>query len=145
MKRNACGILCALALTSHACWAHGFSPDAGSLMANHQDLLSSRTAPQQEGFALEYYPKLRWTDDFSVQIDSITIQGNSLVPNNKLQVAVKDFVGKRVLVDKLSVVSAAIAKAYRDSGYRVKAYIPDQSFSRGRLVVQVIEADPISR
>jgi hemolysin activation/secretion protein len=42
-------------------------------------------------------------------------------------------------------VSAAIAKAYRDSGYRVKAYIPDQSFSRGRLVVQVIEADPISR
>ncbi|BDU55580.1 POTRA domain-containing protein [Limnohabitans sp. TEGF004] len=145
MKRHAYCLLCALVVASGATQANGFSPDAGSLMANHQDLLSSRTAPQQEGFALEYYPKLRWTDDFSVQIDSITIQGNSLVPNNKLQVAVKDFVGKRVLVDKLSVVSAAIAKAYRDSGYRVKAYIPDQSFSRGRLVVQVIEADPISR
>ena len=145
MKRNAYGLLCALALTSGAASANGFSPDAGSMMANNQDVLASRASTPPEGFPLEYYPKLRWTDDFSVQVESITIQGNSLVQTSKLQVAVKGFVGQRLMVDKLSAVSAAVTKAYKDAGYRAKAYIPDQSFSRGRLVVQVIEAEPIRR
>ena len=145
MKPNVYTVCCVLALSSAASWANGFSPDAGNMMANHQDMLASRASAPTEGFPLEYYPKLRWTDDFSIQVEQITIEGNSLVPPQKLQVAVKDFVGKRLLVSKLSGVSAAVTKAYKDSGYRVKAYIPEQSFARGRLVVQVIEADPISR
>ena len=44
------------------------------------------------------------------------------------------------MVEKLSSVSAAVAKTYKDAGWRVKAYIPEQSFSRGHLIVQVIEA-----
>ena len=145
MKRHTYCLLCALALASGATQANGFSPDAGSMMANNQDMLAARASTPPEGFPLEYYPKLRWTDDFSIQVDSITIQGNSLVQTNNLQVAVKGFVGQRLMVHKLSAVSAAVTKAYRDAGYRVKAYIPDQSFSRGRLVVQVIEAEPIRR
>lgn len=139
MKRHAYSLLCALAVVSGATHANGFSPDAGAMMANSQDPFAARGTPQLEGFPLEYYPKLRWTDDFSVQVDSITIQGNSLVPAGKLQVAVKGYVGKRLMVQKLSAVSAAVTKAYKDSGYRVKTYIPEQSFSGGRLVVQVIE------
>jgi hemolysin activation/secretion protein len=142
MKRNAYCLMCALAFTSGTTLANGFSPDAGNMMANQQDLMSSRATAPLEGFPLESYPKLRWTDDFSVQIDSISIQGNSLVGTDKLQVAVKGYVGKRMMVEKLSTVSAAVSRAYRDAGYRVKAYIPDQTFSRGRLVVQVIEAGP---
>ena len=61
------------------------------------------------------------------------------MPMDKLQLAVKGFVGKRIVVERLSSVSSAVNKAYRDAGFRVKAYIPEQSFSRGRLVVQVIE------
>lgn len=140
MKRHAYSLLCALAVASGATHANGFSPDAGALMANSQDPFAARATPHLEGFPLEYYPKLRWTDDFSIQVDSISIQGNSLVPTGKLQVAVKGYVGKRLMVQKLSAVSAAVTKAYKDSGYRVKTYIPEQSFSGGRLVVQVIEA-----
>ncbi len=142
MKRHAYFLLCALALASGVAQANGFAPDAGSMMANSQDMLASRASTQPEGLPMEYYPRLRWTDDFSVQVDSISIQGNSLVPTDKLQVAVKGFVGKRLMVEKLSTVSAEVFKAYKDSGYKVKAYIPDQSFVRGRLVVQVIEAGP---
>jgi hemolysin activation/secretion protein len=145
MKPNAYAVCCVLALSSAATWANGFSPDAGNMMANNQDMFASRASAPVEGFPLEYYPKLRWTDDFSIQVERITIEGNSLVAPQRLEVAVKDFVGKRLMVSKLSAVSAAVAKAYKDSGYRVKAYIPEQSFARGRLVVQVIEADPISR
>lgn len=145
MKPNAYAVCCVLALSSATSWANGFAPEAGNMMANHQDMLASRASAPPEGFPLEYYPKLRWTDDFSIHVEHISIEGNSLVAPQKLQMAVKDFVGKRMLVGKLSAVSTAVAKAYKDSGYRVKAYIPEQTFARGRLVVQVIEADPISR
>ena len=119
--------------------AQSFSPSAGSMLSSTQETLAARENKQLEGFPIEYYPRMRWTDDFSVHVDSITIEGNTLMPTDKLQVAVKGFVGKRLVVERLSSVSAAVSKAYRDAGYRVKAYIPEQSFSRGRLVVQVIE------
>ena len=120
--------------------ANGFSPDAGSLLSNTQDSLAAREGQAIEAYPIEYYPRLRWTDEFSMKVNSIAIQGNSLVPTDKLQVAVKGYVGKRLMVEKLSSVSAAVTRVYRDSGYRVRAYIPDQSFANGRLVVQVIES-----
>ncbi len=121
--------------------ANGFSPDAGSMLSNTQDMMSAREGQAIEAYPIEYYPRLRWTDEFSMKVNSIAIQGNSLVPTDKLQVAVKGYVGKRLMVEKLSTVSAAVTKAYRDAGYRVRAYIPDQSFANGRLVVQVIETN----
>ena len=121
--------------------ANGFGPDAGSMLSNTQQMMSAREAPAIEAYPIEYYPRLRWTDEFSMKVNSIAIQGNSLVPTDKLQFAVKGYVGKRLMVEKLSTVSAAVTKAYRDAGYRVRAYIPDQSFANGRLVVQVIETN----
>ena len=139
MKLTAQLFVAASVLSSTA-YAGGFSPDAGSMLANLQDRSMARSASAQEGFPLEYYPRLRWNDDFSVQVQSIAVEGNTLVPTAKLQVALKGFVGKRIVVERLNTVSAAVTKAYRDAGYRVKAYIPEQSFGQGRLVVQVIEA-----
>jgi hemolysin activation/secretion protein len=112
------------------------SPDAGSMLSNTQDMMSAREGQAIEAYPIEYYPRLRWTDEFSMKVNSIAIQGNSLVPTDKLQVAVKGYVGKRLMVEKLSTVSATVTKAYR-----VRAYIPDQSFANGRLVVQVIESN----
>jgi hemolysin activation/secretion protein len=120
--------------------ANGFSPDAGSMLSNTQDIMAAREGQAIEAYPIEYYPRLRWTDEFSMKVNSIAIQGNSLVPTAKLEAAVKGYVGKRLMVEKLSTVSAAVTKAYRDAGYRVRAYIPDQSFANGRLVVQVIES-----
>jgi hemolysin activation/secretion protein len=142
MKLSTSLIFLSLAAVHLAASANGFSPDAGSMLTNTQDGFAAREVKSLEAFPIEYYPRLRWTDDFSVKVDSITIQGNALMPADKLQVAVKGYVGKRLMVEKLSSVSAAVTRAYRDSGYRVQAYIPDQSFAHGRLVVQVIEARP---
>jgi hemolysin activation/secretion protein len=108
-------------------------------MANTREIGAHGNASAPEGFPIEYYPRMRWTDDFSVHVDSIVIEGNTLVPSSVLQAAVKGHTGKRLRVDKLSVVTSAVNRAYRDSGFNAKAYIPAQSFGGGRLVVQVIE------
>jgi hemolysin activation/secretion protein len=119
--------------------AQNVSANAGSLLANTPELSPHVGTSAPEGFPIEYYPRMRWTDDFSVQVDSIVIEGNTLVPTARLQAAVKGHMGKRLMVDKLSVVTSAVNRAYREAGFRAKAYIPDQSFGGGRLVVQVIE------
>lgn len=137
-------ILLALAvLASTQAGASGFSPDAGSMLANTEGNMAALGAKPAEGFPLEYYPKYRWTDDFSIQVDSIAIQGNSLVSHDKLQTAVQSYIGQRLTVQRLPSVSAAVTKAYKDAGYRVKAYIPEQTFTRGRLIVQVIEMEKL--
>jgi hemolysin activation/secretion protein len=56
-----------------------------------------------------------------------------------LQAAVKPHVGKRLSVQRLSSVTRLVEKAYRDAGHRAMAYVPEQSFARGKLVIQVIE------
>jgi hemolysin activation/secretion protein len=135
--------LTAASLLLALCQGHALAqhavPNAGSLLANTPELGARTDAASPEGFPIEYYPRMRWTDDFSVQVDSIVIEGNTLVPTARLQAAVKGHAGKRLMVDKLSVVTSAVNRAYREAGFRAKAYIPDQSFGGGRLVVQVIE------
>lgn len=142
MKLSKSLIFLSLVAVHTASSANGFAPDAGSMLSNSEEIFAAPEAKSLEAFPIEYYPRLRWTDDFSVKVDSITIQGNELMPTDKLQLAVKGYVGKRLMVEKLTSVSAAVTRAYRDSGYRVQAYIPDQSFAYGRLVVQVIEKTP---
>ena len=140
MKLSPCLISMSLLAAPMLASANGFSPDAGSLLSNTQDTMAVRQGQVLEGYPIEYYPRLRWNDDFTMKVNSVAIEGNSLIPADKLQLVVKGYVGKRLMVEKLSVVSAAVTRAYRDAGYRVRAYIPDQSFANGRLVVQVIES-----
>ena len=139
MRTTLIGAGLALALCQGSALAQNISPNAGSLLANTPELGSRAAVSAPEGFPIEYYPRMRWTDDFSIQVDSIVIEGNTLVPTGKLQVALKNYTGKRLMVDKLSVVTAAVNRVYRDAGFRAKAYIPEQAFGGGRLVVQVIE------
>ncbi len=139
MRTTLIGASLALALCQGSALAQHILPNAGSLLANTPELGARAAVSAPEGFPIEYYPRMRWTDDFSIQVDSIVIEGNTLVPKDKLLAAVKDYTGKRLMVDKLSVVTSAVNRAYRDAGFRVKAYIPEQSFGGGRLVVQVIE------
>ncbi len=134
-----CSVL-STALALSLCQMSGHAQiDAGAMSAHTQDAWQARHESLPQGFPLEYQPRMRWTDDFSIQIDNIVIQGNTKVPNGRLQVAVKSYNGKRLMVDRLGVINAAITRAYREAGYKAKVYIPEQTFGGGRLIVQVIE------
>jgi hemolysin activation/secretion protein len=115
------------------------SPDAGAMLSNAEQGFAAHGSKPMEGLPLEYYPHLRWTDEFSMRVESIVLNGNALVPTPVLQEAVKGFIGKRVSMDRLSSITNVVMKTYRQAGYRAHAYVPEQSFSRGKLVIQVIE------
>lgn len=137
-------------LTGLAAWgccavvqASGWAPDAGAMMQAHESHVLAREAPAMEALPPEYNPRLRWNDDFSVRIESIQIVGNHLLPDSVLQEAVKSFKGKRLAVESVPRLARFVTKAYKDAGYRVKAYVPEQSFSDNRVFIQVIEPPPI--
>jgi hemolysin activation/secretion protein len=67
------------------------------------------------------------------------MKGNTLVSDQKIQAALKNQIGKRIAVQRLSSITRLVEKAYRDAGYRAQAYVPEQSFAGGKLVIQVIE------
>lgn len=123
------------------CAASGsaLSPDGGALLSHTEQGMAAYQHQPVEGFPLEYYPRLRWTDDFSVQIETIVIHGNARVSNDKIQAAVKPFVGRRISVQRFSAITRLVEKAYREAGQRAQAYVPEQNFSRGKLIIQVIE------
>lgn len=128
-----------MACVHHGADAFGLSPDAGAMLQHTEQGLAVHQSQNLEGFPVEYYPSMRWTDNFSIQVDAVVTQGNKLVSDDILQAALKPHVGKRLSVQRFSTVTRLIEKAYRDAGYRAMAYVPEQSFARGKLVIQVIE------
>lgn len=119
--------------------ASGMSPDAGALLQAQEFSRLGQSGPAMEALPPEYNPRLRWTDDFSVRIESIQIAGNHLLPESVLQDALKGFKGKRLAVESVPRLARLVTKAYKDAGYKVRAYVPEQSFSGDRVLIQVIE------
>lgn len=119
--------------------AGGITPDAGAMLGNAEGRVAMHQTQPVEGLPVEYYPRLGWTDDFSIQVQSVVVQGNAMLPNDKIQTYVKGFVGKRLSVERLSTVTNAVMRAYKEAGLKARAYVPEQNFARGKLIVQVIE------
>ena len=117
----------------------GVGPDAGAMMRMTEFSASAHDTPVLEALPPEYSPRLRWNDDFSVRVDAIEVHGNHLLPDEKLQAALKVYVGKRLSVESVPRLARIVTKTYRDAGYKVRAYVPDQSFGHNRVVIQVIE------
>lgn len=119
--------------------AVGISPDGGAMLHHMEQGVAAHQRETFEGFPIEYYPSMRWNDNFSIQVDAVVTHGNVQVSDTALQAALKSHVGKRISVQRLSTLTRLVEKAYREAGYRAMAYVPEQSFARGKLVIQVIE------
>lgn len=132
-------IACMLACLHNGAMAFGFSPDGGAMLHHMEQGVAAHQRETLEGFPIEYYPSMRWNDNFSIQVDAVVVQGNAQVSDAVLQAALKVHVGKRISVQRLSTLTRLVEKAYREAGYRALAYVPEQSFARGKLVIQVIE------
>lgn len=132
-------LLLALVFSHPVVMAFGISPDGGAMLHHMEQGLAAHQNKAVEGLPVEYYPSMRWTDHFSIQVEAVVTHGNTLVSDEKLQAAVKAHIGKRIAVERFSNITRLVEKAYRDAGYKAQAYVPEQSFARGKLVIQVIE------
>ena len=139
MRKATLIVLLSLAGGSVGALATPVATDAGAMLSASESTMLGREILALEGLPPEFNPRLRWGDEFSVRVNKVVVHGNHLMPEDKLQEAVKGFIGKRLPVESVSRVARAVTKAYREAGFKVLAYIPDQSFNGQQVVVQVIE------
>jgi hemolysin activation/secretion protein len=96
-----------------------------------------------EGFTLPPAPEtptLTQGASIKLRIKRIVVEGNSVLPAEKLQTLTRPYEGRGVSAADLEALRQALTKLYQDAGYiNSGAIIPDDAFSNGRLRIVIIE------
>ncbi len=115
-------------------------PDAGSLQQQIQQdqklRLPSKSAPEKSR-APDAMPA---TTGIVITAKQFKFVGNTLLTNEQLAPLVSEYLNKPLDYNQLQEATAAIADAYREAGWIVKAYLPKQDVTDGIITIQIIEA-----
>jgi hemolysin activation/secretion protein len=115
-------------------------PDAGSLrqqIEQQRELHLPQAAPLPR---VSPPPEIAPQAGISVAVKSFRFAGNTLLSAEQLAPALAPFVGRTLDFAGLQRATDAVATAYREAGWIVRAYLPQQDVSEGTITVQVVEA-----
>src|SRR6266571_165451 len=116
-------------------------PDAGQILEQTREPLrlpppspDLRPKPPEPKPALGAQPQLK------VKVSRFTFSGNTLIPEDELQEAVKEFVGKELNFEGLNDAATEARAYYRSRGYFLaQAYLPQQAIRGGSVEITIIE------
>jgi hemolysin activation/secretion protein len=75
-----------------------------------------------------------------VTVKSFRFAGNTLLSNEQLAPVVADYLNRPLDYAQLQAAAAAVANAYREAGWIVRAYLPRQDVTEGTVTIQIVEA-----
>ncbi|WP_346309135.1 ShlB/FhaC/HecB family hemolysin secretion/activation protein [Limnohabitans sp.] len=131
--------LALLPLLCSVAWAQT-PPDAGSLrqqIEQQRQPTLPQAAPQTPASPP---PEIRPADGLQVQVKAFRLAGNTLLSAEQLTPALAGFVDRELDFAALQRASDAVAAAYREAGWLVRVYLPEQDVSEGTITLQVVEA-----
>lgn len=116
-------------------------PDAGSL---RQQIEQQRTLPlPPPPPAAQGAPAataLQPTTGLNVTATSFRLVGNSLLSAEQLAPALSSYLNRPLGFAELQRAADAVAAAYREAGWIVRAFLPEQDVSTGVVTLQIVEA-----
>ena len=115
-------------------------PDAGSL---RQQIEQQRAVPLPQAAPrprVAQPPEIQPRQGLAIHVKAWRFAGNTLLSSAQLAPALDEFVGKDLDFAALQRAADAVAAVYRESGWVVRAYLPEQDVSEGTITLQVIEA-----
>ena len=116
------------------------TPDAGSLL---QQIEKNRPPPLPQKSPQDLQPApapLQNLPGVAVTVTEFRFQGNRLIGSDVLRQAVAPFVGRPLTFQELQNAALAVADAYRQQGWIVRAYLPRQEIDGGIVTIQIVEA-----
>lgn len=136
---------CPLVPLALACGLHPASwsqslPDAGSI---RQQIEPSRALPLPQATP---QPKVTPPSELqppagmTVRVQSFRFAGYTLLSTEQLLTALTGFTGRELGFEGLQRAADAVAAAYREAGWIVRVYLPEQDISAGTITLQVVEA-----
>jgi len=127
--------LCCLAL--HA--AAQTPPDAGALQQQIERQRPQALPPASPAEHATPAPAPAGTG-VTVTVREFRFAGNTLVDSAHLAPAVAPYLGHPLGLNELRDAATAVANAYRDAGWVVRAYLPRQDIRDGVVTIQIVEA-----
>jgi hemolysin activation/secretion protein/outer membrane protein OmpA-like peptidoglycan-associated protein len=76
----------------------------------------------------------------SVTVTSFRFAGNTLMSAERLAPAVAPYLNRPLDLTELKKAAAAVAETYRQAGWVVRAYLPQQEIKDGSVTIQIVEA-----
>ena len=132
-------LLAPLLWLSTASWSQT-PPDAGSLRQQIEQKRELQLPPAAPAPRVMPPPEIQPPSGMRVRVQTFRFAGNSLLDARQLSAVVADFEGRELGFDGLQRATDAVAAAYREAGWIVRVYLPEQDVSAGLITLQVIEA-----
>ena len=135
---GAAAVCCALAAPLTV-WAQASAPDAGALLQqleHEQKALTLRPVP---GAAVQSQPQ-RPMAGKTVRVQGFRFEGRTLLAPEVLHAALVPFANRVLDFAQLQASAEAVAQAYRDHGWVVKTYLPEQDIADGMVTIGIVEA-----
>ena len=115
------------------------TPDAGSLLQqieqNQKQNLPHKMTPDKPA-----EPAHMQMQGGIITVKSFRFSGNTLLSSEKLATVVAGYLNRPLDFNQLQAAAAAIANAYREAGWIVRAYLPAQDIVEGIVTIQIVEA-----
>ncbi len=124
---------------SASSWAQSL-PDAGSL---RQQIEQQRELPLPQAAPAPRVtppPEIKAPSGMTVRPRSFRLAGNTLLSFEQLAPTLSEFVGRELDFAGLQRAADAVSAAYRQAGWIVRVYLPEQDISAGVVTLQVLEA-----
>lgn len=114
-------------------------PDAGSLSREaERSLEAPRAAEPQRPAAVA--PRMPADENAArVAVQRISIEGATLIPLEELQALVQELVGQSLTLAELEYAAQRVAQHYRERGWYVRVFLPQQDVTDGHIRIQVLE------
>lgn len=129
-----------LMLELHASIGAQSLPDAGII---RQQIEQQRELPLPHAVRPTHPtppPEIKPKTGMTVTVKHFRFAGNTLLGSEQLAAAVVDFLNRPLNFSELQRAADAVAVAYREAGWIVRVYLPEQDIKEGTVTLQVVEA-----
>jgi hemolysin activation/secretion protein len=116
------------------------APDAGSLLQqlerDRKPALPPKSLPTQPAPPAAMQPQAGAT----LTVSSFRFAGNTLLSADRLLPVVASYLNRPLDFAQLQAATAAVAEVYRQAGWIVRVYLPQQDIVGGVVTIQIVEA-----
>lgn len=116
------------------------APDAGAIRQQIEGQARPALPPPADPLPAAPPAPLQLPEGATVTAVAFQFTGNTLLGDAVLQPVVQGWLNRPVSFFDLQQAALAVATAYRQTGWIVRAYLPTQDVTEGRITIHVIEA-----
>jgi len=114
-------------------------PDAGSVLRQIEQDRRVKLPPESEPEIPEPAPADS-SGGPTVSVQEYRFVGNTLLSDTELAAVVEPFAGRTANFAELQAAAMKVAEAYRNAGWVVRAFLPQQDVTDGTVTIEVVEA-----